>query len=259
MISTYASYKMATKDIAQTIKRVEEQPIVSRDIDYYQENITKVKSIDDFLSDTRLFTFAMKAFGLGEMSYAKAFMRKVLEEGVADKSSFANSLSDTKYRDFAEMFNFDTFGDATTAFTKVQEGVVDMYLRQTLEEQAGKDNEGVRLALYFERKAPKMTNYYEILADKALGKVVRTALGMPDSMAAADVDKQVAQFKKHFDLADFQDPKKLDEFLSRFTSLWEIDHGQQSSLAVQQVGLLFGQRTQGIGMDLMLQIQQLKR
>jgi hypothetical protein len=94
----------------------------------------------------------MKAHGLGDMTYAKAFMEKVLEEGV-DAISFANSLSDKRYAEFAKTFNFKAFGEATTSFTKTQQGVVDKYLRQTLEEQAGDENQGVRLALYFQRKA----------------------------------------------------------------------------------------------------------
>ena len=36
-----------------------------------------MKSIDDFMKDTRLYNYAMKAFGLDDMAYAKAFMRKV--------------------------------------------------------------------------------------------------------------------------------------------------------------------------------------
>lgn len=41
----------------------------------------------------------MKACGLEDMTYAKAFMKKVLESDLSDSSSFANSLSDI----FAEM------------------------------------------------------------------------------------------------------------------------------------------------------------
>ena len=112
-----------------------------------------MKSIDDFLADDRLFTYAMKAFGLGDMAYAKAFMRKVLEGGIDANESFANSLADKRYRDFAETFNFARYGEATTVFTRAGQGTVDNYVRQALEENAGAQNEGVRLALYFQRKA----------------------------------------------------------------------------------------------------------
>jgi len=50
----------------------------------------------------------MKAFGLEDMTFAKAFMRKVLTEGVAT-ATFANRLSDKRYADFAG-FNFAALG-----------------------------------------------------------------------------------------------------------------------------------------------------
>lgn len=268
MISTYASYKMASSDMTRTLQRVEEQPVVSREVEYYKENISNVKTIDDLLNDYRLFSFAMKAHGLSDMTYAKAFMRKVLDEGIDDRTSFANSLSDQKYKAFAETFNFKNFGENTTTFTKVQTGVVDKYLRQTVEEQAGEENEGVRLALYFQRKTADLktdtegsdVGYYQLLADKALGVVVRTALGLPDEIAAADVDKQVELIKKKLDISDLKDPEKLEKFLARFTSLWELNNSEQLSSAATNAGLLFGQgASSGIGVDLMLQISQLKR
>ena len=97
-------------------------------------------------------------------------------------------------------------------------------MRQTLEENAGKDNEGVRLALYFERKAPELTSFYQVLADPALAKVVRTLLSLPDSFATADVDKQVKLFESKLDIEDFSDPEALGKLMTRFTSLWEVNN-----------------------------------
>jgi len=45
------------------------------------------------------------------------------------------------------------FWVTTTIFDRTRQGTVDAYVRQTLEEDAGARNEGVRLALYFNRKA----------------------------------------------------------------------------------------------------------
>ena len=127
----------------------------------------------------------MKAFGLEDMTYAKAFMRKVLDEGIDKRDSFANSLTDQRYREFVETFNFARYETTTTIFDRTRQGTVDRYVRQTLEEDAGAQNEGVRLALYFERKASRASvSAYSILADPALLKVVQTALGIPASASA---------------------------------------------------------------------------
>ena len=107
-----------------------------------------------------------------------------------------------------------------------------MAIRQTLEEDAGQQNEGVRLALYFSRKAGDISNFYQVLADPALSKVVRTALSLPESFASADIDKQVQLFESKLDVEDFKDPQKLEKFLTRFTSLWEISNPSAGSSAL---------------------------
>jgi hypothetical protein len=56
---------------------------------------------------------------------------------------------------------------------------VEKYTRQKLEQDAGTSDDNVRLALYFERKAPTIKTAFQILADAALLKVVQTALGIP--------------------------------------------------------------------------------
>ena len=110
MLATYNSYQLLSKNVQTSLDRTARQPMAARDIAYYKANIGKVKSIDDFLKDSRLFNFAMKAFGLGDLAYAKGLMKKVLEQGVSDPASFANRLSDVRYKDFAKTFDFARLG-----------------------------------------------------------------------------------------------------------------------------------------------------
>ena len=123
-------------------------------------------------------------------------MRKMLEGGIADPESPANKLTDKRYAAFVAAFDFEEHGETATTYIAGAAPAIDKYLRQTLEENAGNENEGVRLALYFERKAASLTSFYEVLADPALAKVVRTALGLPDSFASADIDSQVKLFEE---------------------------------------------------------------
>jgi len=176
VLTTTASYRLLASDMTRSLERTAATPTVERDSVRYLDRIGTIKSIEDFLADDRVFSYAMKAFGLGDMVYAKAFMRKALEGGIDDKESFANSLADKRYRDFVETFNFARYGETATVFTRTQQGTVDKYVQQTLEESAGAQNQGVRLALYFQRKAASIDDVYDILADPALLKVVQTAL-----------------------------------------------------------------------------------
>ena len=373
MLSTYLSYQLIARDLPKAIERVSDQPVIDRETKYYQETITKVTSIDQFVKDDRLFRYAMKAHGLEDMAYAKAFMVKALKEGVSDPDSFANKLSDKRYAEFVTTFNFaargtlatvynkaqhetpanyaiqaeiagiprdsefvqtetnyylsnigkvksvkefmsdyrlltyamaayeldsstedmeqieklldggtrdpespanksdnlnykafvaafdfEGMGETATTYSRAQQPAVDKYLRQTLEENAGEQNEGVRLALYFERKGPSLTSFYEVLADPALARVIRTALSLPDAFASADIDKQVKFFEQKFNIEDFSDPEKLGEFLTRFTSLWEINN--PTSPALTSASILFSQPVEfGISTDALFAIQSMKR
>jgi Protein of unknown function (DUF1217) len=258
MVSTYTNYQLVSRDLARSISNVKNEPMVARETKYYIENIAKVKSIEDFVSDRRLLNYAMKAHGLGDMSYAKAFVAKVLKEGRDERDSFVNRLADPRYSDFAETFDFSRHGELATSFTKAQQGVVDKYIRQTLEEKAGADNEGVRLSLYFQRKAPKLTTVTQILADKAVATVVRTALGIPASTALLNIDKQVEQLSKRIDIKDFSDPEKLSKFISRFAVLWDVENAPQDQSSGP--GLLFNQSAaQGLSGNLIMALQKLQR
>jgi len=190
------------------------------------------------------------------MDYAKAFMRKVLEGGIDARNSFANSLADKRYREFATTFNFERYGATATTFTRAQQGTVDSYVRQTLEESAGEQNEGVRLALYFQRKAAGIASAYDILADPALLKVAQTALNIPAAAGAQNIDKQAALIDARLDIADLKDTKKLDAFLTRFTSLYELQRPAQS--VSPSLILISGPTEAGIGQDLLLSLQNLK-
>jgi Protein of unknown function (DUF1217). len=258
MMSTLVSYRMITKDLTRSLQRTASSPQVERDSKYYLENIQKVKSIDDFLSDHRVYSFAMKAFGLEDMIYAKAYMRKVLTEGVDDSKSFANRLADKRFAEFAKTFNFARYGETTTAFSATREGTVERYVRQLLEEQAGAENEGVRLALYFQRKAPELKSVYGILADRALLAVVQTALGIPAEASAADIEVQAKMIEAKLNIEDFKDPEKLDKFLQRFAAAYDATN---MPLAVSAPVLtLFGNsaQTAGMGVDLLMSLQKIK-
>jgi hypothetical protein len=225
---------------------------------YYLANVVKLESIDDLLADKRLLGFALSSLGLDPATETPERIRALLEGGVSDPDSPANKLTDKRYAAFVSTFNFMEYGEAATTRNPAQRAAIDKFMRQTLEEDAGKQNEGVRLALYFERKAETLTSFYEILADPALARVLRTALSLPDSFASADIDKQVQLFESKLNIEDFSDPEELGKFLTRFTSLWEIDN--PTSTAQTSLSVLFSQPVEyGISTNTLFAIQAMKR
>lgn len=255
LTTTYTSYQQINRDLPKSLDNIAKKPDVARETEYYLSKIGDIKSVDDFMADSRLYNYALKAHGLEDMAYAKAFIRMVLTEGIDAETDFARKLSDTRYSDLVKSLNFAAQGAAATSFDAAQEGVVDKYMRQTLEEDAGSDNTGVRLALYFERNASKITDGYSILADDALGQVVRTALGIPSEVAASDIDKQAEYLERVLDIEDFQDPEKVGKFLERFTAMWELENPSDNYDPLAVFGTSAGH---GISSDLLISLNSLK-
>ncbi|WP_342739049.1 DUF1217 domain-containing protein [Bradyrhizobium sp. B117] len=259
MLSTIADYTRLTTDMSKSMTQVATQPDVSRDTDYFLSHIGNVKTIDDFLNDYRLYSYAMKAYGLSDMTYAKAFMRKVLTEGVSDKDAFANKLSDTRYRQFATAFNFAALGDRATSTTAATTGTATQYVTQTLEENAGNQNEGLRLALYFTRKASTITNAYQILADKALTQVVQTAMGWSSTISSSDIDAQAKMITDKIDLTEFQDPIKVTKFVQRFAAMWDATQAQSDNSTNPALVLIAGASTSvNLDTDMLTTLQNIR-
>lgn len=253
MTTTLSSYHLISTRMDAYLKSTSSDARTAADIKTYLARIPNIKSVDAFLKDDRVFRFAMKAYGLEDMVYAKAFMRRALTEGIDSTSTFANKLSDKRYRQFVATFNFKRYGSTATSFDAARQGTVDKYLRQTLEENSGQQNTSVRLALYFQRVAPTITSPYQILADKALTQVVYTALGMPATTSASDIDAQARLIESHIDFSDFRSPARLDKFIARFAARADIASGPTG--VEPGLSLLSGSRGIGIGTDLLLALQ----
>ncbi|SNY92167.1 Protein of unknown function [Cohaesibacter sp. ES.047] len=256
MIDTSLRLTMLNSNMSKSLDTVRKDPLVDRLSEKYLDKIRDIKTIDEFIEDYDVFSYAMKAYGLEDMTYAKAYMHKVLEEGISSDDAFANKITDERFRTFAEAFNFEQFGEATTSFEEVQQGVVDKYVRQSLEDQEGEENAGVQLGLYFQRKASEIKNPLELLADPALAEVARTLAGIPNEAAGADLDVQAAMIEERIDIEDLQDPDKVKELLVRFTALWDLEN-QNVSASVPNI-LLNGNNMVSMDESLLASLQGLK-
>lgn len=257
MVSTSTRYQIITTNMVRTKTLIEKDPIVKRETDYYNKTIKSIKTIDEFVKNDRVFKYAMKAYGLEEMAYGKALIKKLLKEGVASPLTMANKMSNPLYKEFAKAFDFAAKGpDATSAASATTE-TVQRYVQQTLEQQEGKDNQGVQLALYFKRKASSVKTTMGVLADKALLKFVQTTFNIPTAASRADIDYQVRNLEKHLDVKDLQDPKKVDRLIQRFNAMWDVNNTPAEAIA--PVLSLFNQSPeQGMSVDLMMSIAKLR-
>src|SRR3546814_535977 len=193
MVSTYLSYDLVNRDIFKTLQRVASQDMVQRDAQYYAENIGKVTSVDEFVDDYRLFSYAMTAHGLEEMIYAKAFMKQVLESDLSDENSYANRLTDERYRNFAAAFNFsDTGGAAIAQSGAQQEEMLDLYDQSilALEDAASEETR------YYKVMMAEVDHVDDILHNDRLRRYVFQSLGLDDSVYSYDTVRKAMSSDK---------------------------------------------------------------
>jgi Protein of unknown function (DUF1217) len=227
-VTTFESFSRITAGLNKEIERIAAQPDQKREEHYYLDMIGKIKSSSAFVQNDRVLRYALRAFGLGDLAYAKAFVRRLIDEGIDKRDSMANKLADPNFREFVRVFNFVSFGSATTSFTRAQQGTVDRYRQASLEIEAGRTNEALRLALYFDRRGPSLTSPYELLADRALFEVTRVVLGLPAGGRGVDIDRQAEEIKRRIGMANLQDTQARRKLLGRFSALWDIEKGSTS-------------------------------
>jgi len=93
------------------------------------------------------------------------------------------------------------------------------------EARAGEENVAVQLGLYFDRAAPRVSNWYAVLADKALREVVLTGLGFPKEINVVGPDRLVEMLEDKFDVKDLKDEEKRSKLIKRFTLLYDLNNG----------------------------------
>jgi len=262
MIGTYATYRNVINTMEKTTKAVMNQPVAKRETDYYTKNITSVRSVDEFMGNARLYNYAVKAWGIEEMGFAKGMIRKVLTD-----PTFAGGLIDKRYREFAQAFNFNKYGDKATSQPLATKATVNKYMQQTLEVDIGQKSKGARLALYFIRTIGSMVQgdalskdgwAYQMVSDKALREVVFTALSIPDNVGAADVEGQKHLIESRMSYEDLADPKRLEKFIGRFSALYDAKHSTPDSAALTLMQSVSAPVRGTFSNDAMMAVQSLK-
>ncbi|KAB0679884.1 DUF1217 domain-containing protein [Aureimonas leprariae] len=209
--------------------------VVKAETKAYVEALGTIHSLDDFVSNDKVTAYALKAYGLEKDKLSTDVLKKIISSDLGDKKSYIYAKGYDRYVDFVKAFNFTAEGTIQIDDAKVQDSALRLktqneYLLNTMETQAGdQDGEGVRLALYFRRKAADLTSTTSILADKAVLKVVMTALGLPDGFTQLDTTQQVATIEKKLKVADLKDPAKLDKFITRFAALYDVTNADASN------------------------------
>jgi hypothetical protein len=228
MTTTTSAYLAVSQNLARYQAMTAAEPAVQSATAYYEANIGSVTSIQDFVDNYRLLSYALDAYGLGDQINNTALITKVLQGGVSNPNSLANTLSNSNWKAFAAAFNFAGGGSSVSSASAVKTTTSD-YVEQQLESDQGAQNGvGVQLALYFQRVAPTVTSEYGILADPNLLEVAQTIFGLSPATSAENLDTQAQTLSRLMPISDLQDPAKLQQLTERFTAMYDLTYGPGS-------------------------------
>ncbi|MCX8996345.1 DUF1217 domain-containing protein [Rhizobiaceae bacterium BDR2-2] len=210
------------------------------EIGYYKEQVARITTVDELLADSRLVNVMLQSRGIDPTSVTTADLKKMFLSDLSDPKSFVNQQDNRELAELVASFNFDSEGNLTqdkdVIGTVQQRGdvieTINLYVRQTLEENEGNASEGVRLALYFQRKAPDITTAYNFLADTALTQFFTTAFSLSDYFSSMDVDRQKEMVERMVDVKRLGDPDYVRTLVQRYTALYDAANNTVSSAAL---------------------------
>ncbi|WP_137156583.1 DUF1217 domain-containing protein [Rhizobium sp. FKL33] len=237
----------------------DEKEKATEEASYYTKTMQSITTRDEFLADSRLTDVVLEAYGLDPKDVSADFLKQVMTSDLSDPDSFANKQDDHRFVEIASLFNFNEDGGIAPRTTGIQDEhgrltTEYLYLQESLEDQTGEDSVGAQLALYFQRNFSNVNTAYDILGDKAMLEVFRTAYQLPTEMSSMDIDKQKALVEKYMDFEKLQDPDELQKFITRFAAMYDLqnDTTQDPTLS------LFSSSSGSISADTLLSISQLR-
>ena len=242
MTTSTSTYLSITNNLSRYQTMIADQPTVKTASEYYTANIGSVKSISDLVSNYRLLSYALDAYGLGDQVNNKGLVTKVLEGGVSSSKSLANTLSNPNWAKFAAAFTF-AGGDASSisSSSSVKTTTTD-YVEEKLESDEGEQDPAVQLALYFQRVAPTITNPLQIMGDENLLDVVQTIFNLPAETGSTNIQAEASVINRLMPMSELQDPTKLKQLTERFTAAYDADYttggkDSGSSLTINSDGI----------------------
>lgn len=192
--------------------------VLQRDTDYFLENIGQITNAEALVSDRRLLTVALGAFGLEDDINNRFFIQKILEEGSVNEDALAVRFADNRYREMSQAFGFGPGEFLKTGQSLFAEAIVSRFQTNSFEVAAGQQNDAMRVALYAQRELSEIaqmegsipTKWFTIMGDPPMRQLFEKALGISSAVGQIDIDQQLEIFRERAQsVLGFDDPAEL--------------------------------------------------
>lgn len=242
----YAGWSFLKRTLPSQTAAFNKAPEIKRDEDYFRATIGKARTADDLVNDRRLLRVALGAFGLDGDINSRAFIKKVLEGGTLTDGALANKLADKQYLKLSAAFGYGDFSTPRTALSDFPDKILADFKARKFDAAVGLQSDDMRLGLNAERELATLaartgssedTKWLTIMGNTPLRRVMEKALGLPATLAALDLDRQLVAFKDRAQrvfgnsgVSQFTDPAKVEAVLRRFLVRSEAEAlGNQTS------------------------------
>lgn len=226
-----------------------------RESEYFLNKIGEVNSAEDLVSDRRLLSVALGAFGLQDDINNTYFIRKILEDGTSATDALANRLADKRYRQFSEAFGLGPGEIRKTVLQTFMQDIVNMNEAAGFELAVGDQDDAMRVALYAQHELQALAaedlsedaKWFSVMGTPPLRQMMETALGLPSGLGQIDIDKQLEIFKDKLqgltgsDSVDqFTDPDRLEKLTLSYLARSQIASQNFGTSSAQNALILLG-------------------
>lgn len=198
-----AGWSFLNRTMAKQRQAFDTNPATMREVAYFRERIGEINTAAQLVSDRRLLTVALSAFGLEGDLANRAFLQKILEGGTLKADALGNRLADKRYLEFSRAFGFGDFPIPNTKKSDFADKILSAFGLRRFEIAVGERNEGMRLALNARRELTEIAakrlsadgKWLTALGSPPLRSLLQTAFGLPASFAGVNLDRQVDTLK----------------------------------------------------------------
>ncbi len=239
---------------------------MQRDEEYFRENIGKITSAEELVSDYRLLKVSLGAFGLDEDINNRYYIQRILSDGTTSDTALSSKLADKTYARLSAAFGF---GEGETSLNRMEgfaDAILTSYKDRQFESAVGDQDETMRLALNAKRELSDLasraesssadTLWYSVMGSEPLREVFQTALGLPSGFASLDLDQQLATLREKTEallgdgeISQFSDAGQIEALVRRYMIRAEASSGTISFLTPGAGALTLLQATSGTASD----------
>lgn len=226
-----AGWKFLNKTYDAQLETFSSSNEIKRDTDYFAAQISEISSAEELVSDFRLLTVTLGAFGLQDDINNRYFIQKILEEGTTAPDSLANQFTDPRYKELSEAFGLGPGDFNRTVLSDFSSNIISRFEANSFEVAAGNQSNAMRVALYAERTLPDLAagresvnaKWFAVMGDPPMRDFFEKALNLPVGIGQTDIDQQLDLFKERArdvfgsdDIAIFADDALVEDAITQF-------------------------------------------